>query len=252
MGGAVAILEESGVIPGQSRQNGQAPTPETPPENPYLEIDETNIALIYSKIADAQSNILERREAAGAEFNLETPRLAMLGKLNIQPFTPDVNFGVLAQTDGRPYALIYNHNMGCVREPLSSAGVLEQTTIFDGPARGTFLDPGISEIHITPVSRGTRLGSMTVQRFLDEYKASINGIEMTLPVLVVKGFSLNEQAYDCPTVMERVSGRTGAIINRVQQGLSDFELGTTLESAGESLGNAIGRFSEGFERGHGN
>lgn len=225
-------------------------TPEQTPEaDPFAQIDVANIELINTQIANAESDILGQREASEEEFRLEAPRLAALGKLDIRPMAPDVGFGVLATTDGTPYALIYNHDMGCVRKPLDEAGLLGQTLIFKGPAGGTIFDPGVAEIQITPVDPSLRLESMMVQRFLDKYRVKINGVEMTLPVLVVKGFEMGGVAYDCPTIVERVGGRAEDIVRQVQQGLSNFEFEEKLESAGEVIGSVLGNLAQGTARG---
>ncbi len=220
----------------------QTPTPEA---DPHAEVDAANIELINSQIANSESTFLDEREAADAEFSLDRPRLAALGKLNIQPMAPDVDFGVLATTGGTSYALIYNYDMDCVREPLAEAGLLERTVIFDGPHEGTIFDAGVTEIQITPVDASLRLDSMAVQRFLDEYRVNINGVEMTLPVLVVKGYGLNGEEIDCLTIVERIGGRAGEIINQVQDGLSNTNLGELLEEAGEAVGSALGNLAQG-------
>jgi len=212
---------------------------QTPEADPFAQIDTANIELINSQIENKNRD----------EFVLESPRLAALGRLNLQPFTPDVGFGVLTSTNGAPYALVYNHNMACVSEPLNKAGLLEETEIYDGPRKGTVLDPGVSEIHITPVDASLRLDSATVEPFLDEYEVEINGVETTLPVLTIKSFELEGEAYDCPTITERVGGILGDAIDRVQEGLSNFEFGETLESAGAAVGQALGNIAQGTARG---
>lgn len=217
----------------------QVSSPATQETDPFADIDTANIDLVNSKIESGDDE----------EFDLDLPRLALLGHLNLQPFTPDVGFGVLSDSNGVPYALIYNHNMNCIREPLEEAGLLVETEIYDGPKKGTVLDPGVSEIRITPVDPSLRLENMTVQRFLDEYRVEISGVEMTLPVLVVKEFGLNGETFDCPTATERIGGVLGDAIEGIQDKLSNFEFGETLESAGEAVGKALGNIVQGTARG---
>lgn len=222
---------------------------ETQEVDPFAESDQANKELIQAMIAASESNILEDREMAESEFNLFSPRIMTLVELNIQPFTPDVDFGILSDSNGQAYALIYNHDMDCVREPLSNAGLIGETFIQEGPAKGTVFDPGISEIYFTETDLLARPENLTVERFIDNYRIEIDGNEVNLPILIVKGFSLNGESYDCATIQEKVGGRAGEILRRVQNGLSNVELSEILESAGSVVGSVLGNFAQGTGRG---
>lgn len=232
------------------RLSSEAQTPEGTQEvDPFAETDQENKELIQSMIAASKSNILSAREMAEREFELTSPRILTLVKLNIQPFAPDVNFGILSDSKGKAYALIYNHDMDCVRAPLGNAGLVGETFIEQGPAKGTIVDPGVSEIHFTEIGTLARPETLTVERFIDNYRLIINDQETVLPVLIAKGFVLDSTPYDCATIQEKIGGRAGEIVRQVQNGLNNVELGETLESVGEALGSALGNLAQGTGRG---
>lgn len=242
-------LSEAGLVIGPSYEQAPAtpePTPPTSEDDPFASYDLENSQIISEKIEARTSSILEEREWANEPFELNNARLAAVVKLNIG-FSPDISFGVLTNTDGTPYALVYNHNMDCVRAPLSENDSLGLTHIEPGSA-GRF-QPGIREIQVTPIDDGLRLETVSVERFLDEVNLQIDGNGLSVPALVIHSFSIGGEEFDCPTIQERAGDTLGSALDRVQELAGDVDLGEIIESAGEALGRALSRFGAGFERG---
>ena len=220
----------------------------TPEPDPFAESDSTNIQAIQERIDASESNVLETRDWAEQEFDLIDARVAGIIKLDTRAF-PDLSFAALADSGGEVYALVYNHNMNdCLREPFEQQDLLEETIIDPGPPSG-FFAISIREVETTPVVEDARLGSITLERFIDRFPIILNGQEEFLPVLVIKGFESGGEEFDCPTIGERASDVLGSLVDRAQEAAEDFDLGNFIEGAADALGSAVGRFSTGFERG---
>lgn len=220
----------------------------TPIPDAYSEIDATNREIIARMIEYASSDLLSEREQSEREFVLQSPQILALIKLDNRPAIPDVGFGVIG-ADGVPMAIIYNHDMDCIGDPLRSAGLTGDTILTDGPNSGTLFDPGVAEIQTTALPPETRLDEVTVQRFIDSYRVMINRVEISLPILVVKAFTLGGESYDCPTITERAGGALGGLRDRTGGVIGDVDLQEIFENAGEALGSILGNFVQGAGRG---
>lgn len=225
-----------------------ADTDPTPTPDLYTEYDRTNREIIDRMIERAGSDRLSEREESGREFMLKNPQILALIKLDNRPAIPDVDVGVIG-AGGVPIAIIYNHDMDCMGDPLRSAGLTGDTILTDGPNSGTLFDPGVAQIQTTGVVAGTRLDEVTVQRLIDSYSVRINGVEINLPVLVVKEFALGGESYYCPTITERAGGALGGLTERAGAFISDVDLQEIFEKVGEALGSVLGNFAQGAGRG---